>query len=96
MLDKIKQLMEVKKQSDQIKRELDAVSVEVCEARGIKITISGSQQFKSIEIDENLVDKDNKARLEGELLRSLNAAIRQSQNLAAQKMKSVMPGFPGI
>lgn len=96
MLDKMKQLMEMKRQADQIKRELDAVTVDVQDVRGIKITINGSQHFKSIEIDEALLNAANQARLQVDLLRSLNTAIARSQGVAAQKMKSVLPGFPGF
>ena len=45
MLDKMKQLMEVKKQAEQLKKELDASYAEVEEVPGIKIKISGSQNF---------------------------------------------------
>ena len=96
MLDKMKQLMEMKQQADQIKRELESVIVDVQDVRGIKITVNGSQHFKSIEIDEALLTAANKARLQADLLRSLNAAIGRSQGVAAQKMKSILPGFPGI
>lgn len=96
MLDKMKQLMEMKRQADLIKRELDAVTVDVQEVHGIRITINGSQHFKSVEIDEALLSAANKARLQADLLRSLNAAIDKSQGVAAQKMKSVLPGFPGF
>ena len=46
MFDKMKQLMELKKQADQIKRELDAALVDVQEVNGIKISITGSQNFR--------------------------------------------------
>ncbi len=96
MLDKMKQLMEMKRQADLIKRELDAVTVDVQDVRGIRIIINGSQHFKSIEIEETLLNAANKARLQADLLRSLNAAIGKSRGVAAQRMKSVLPGFPGI
>ncbi|HBR14834.1 MAG TPA: nucleoid-associated protein, YbaB/EbfC family [Candidatus Omnitrophica bacterium] len=96
MFDKMKELMEMKKQADKIKRELDSVSVEATDIRGIKIVINGSQNVQSIEIDEALLVAGNKKRFEADLMRSVNTAIRKSQNLAAQKMKAVMPGFPGL
>ncbi len=96
MFDKMKGLMEMKKQADRIKRELDASTVEVNEVKGVRIVVSGSQNFQSLEIDETLVNRGDKERLENDLLRSVNAAIRQSQSLAAQKMKAVMPGLPGM
>ncbi len=95
MFDKMKQLMEMKQQAERIKRELEAASVEVNETPGIKVVITGAQQFRSVDIDEKLVAPGNKQRLEADLLRSLNAAVKKSQAVAAQKMKDVMPGFPG-
>ncbi len=93
MFDKMKDLMEMKKQADRIKKELDSSTVEVNEVNGVKIVISGAQNFRSLQIDEALVNAGDKGKLEADLLRSVNAAIKQSQNLAAQKMKAVMPGF---
>jgi len=96
MFNKMKELMEMKKQADRIKKELDASSVEVNEANGIRIVVNGSQNFQSLEIDEALVSGADKGRLEAALLRSVNAAIKKSQGLAAEKMKAVMPGLPGF
>ncbi len=93
MFDKMKQLMEAKKQVDKIKRELDVMCVDVEEVKGIRITVTGSQTFRSIEIDENLLTSGNKARIESDLTRSVNAAVKKAQNLAAQKMASLMPGM---
>lgn len=96
MFDKMKQLMEMKKQADQIKRELDGIIVDVAEVPGIKIQITGSQVFRAVEIQENLLRSENKVRLEKDLLRSLNAAVKKSQTTAAQKMAAVMPNIPGM
>ncbi|OGX37095.1 MAG: nucleoid-associated protein, YbaB/EbfC family [Omnitrophica WOR_2 bacterium RIFCSPHIGHO2_02_FULL_52_10] len=96
MFDKMKELMEMKKQAERIKRELDASLVEVNEVSGIRIVVNGSQTFKSLEIDDALIQPGNKKQLEANLLRGVNEAIKKSQNLAAQKMRAVMPGFPGI
>ncbi|MCA9408933.1 MAG: YbaB/EbfC family nucleoid-associated protein [Candidatus Omnitrophica bacterium] len=97
MFDKMKQVMEMKKQADRIKKELDASSVESNDVRGIKIVINGSQYIQSVEVDEAMLNAQNKSRFEADLMRSVNAAIKKSQNLAAQKMKALMPGgFPGL
>ena len=96
MFDKMKDLMEMKKQADRIKRELDHTTAEVNAVDGIKIVVNGAQNFQSLEIDEALVREGNKQQLEVDLLRSLNAAIKESQKLAAQKMRAIMPGMPGI
>ncbi len=96
MFGKMKELMEMKRQADKIKKELDASQVEVSAVNGITLGINGSQNFSSIIIDENLLKPENKQRLEKDLVKSLNAAINKSQQMAAEKMKAVMPGFPGM
>ena len=97
MFDKMKELMEMKKQADQIKRELDGLIIEYTDVRNIKVTINGSQDIKSLEIEESFINPANKKRIETDLMRSINAAIKKSQNAAAQRMKNLMPGgFPGL
>jgi DNA-binding protein YbaB len=75
---------------------LDASTEEVNEVGGVKIIINGSQNFQSLEIDEDLFRAGDKKKLEDCLLRSVNVAVRKSQNLATEKMKASMPGLPGI
>ena len=96
MFNKMKDLMEMKKQADRIKKELDSSIVEVNTVNGVRIVVNGSQNFQSVEIDDALVHVDRKKQLEENVLRSINDAIKKSQNLAAQKMKVIMPGFPGM
>ena len=97
MFDQVKKLMELKKQADKLKKELETVSIEVSETRGIKVVVNGSQIFQSIEIEAGLLNSGNKNRIQMDLLRSLNTAVKRSQQAAAQKMKN-MPGFnlPGM
>jgi len=97
MFDKMKQLMEMKKQAEQMKRDLEAMVVEVNEVNGIKITINGTQRFQSLELDENFHKSTDKEKMQADLLRSVNAAINRSQDVATQRMKEVT-GFqiPGL
>ncbi len=97
MFDQVKKLMELKKQADVLKKELEATVLEITEVRGIKVVINGAQIFQSIEIDASLLAPDSKNRLQMDLLRSLNTAIKRSQQAAATKMRS-MPGLniPGL
>ena len=97
MLDKVKQLMELKKQADKLKKELEATIIEINEVRGIKMVVNGAQIFQSIEIDEALLTAANKNRMQMDLLRSINNGIKKSQQAAATKMRN-MPGLniPGL
>lgn len=96
MLGKMKELMEMKKQADRIKRELDSCVIESEEVSGINVSITGSQDLKSIVIDEKHISLQNKKHLERDILRSVNAAIKKSQKEAAKKMQSAMGGMPGM
>jgi len=96
MFDKMKQIMEMKKQADRIKRELDATSVDVNQVEGISIRISGSQKFQDIKISDEYFQGGRKDKLESDLKNSLNAAVTQSQQMAASKMKEAMPNLPGF
>jgi len=96
MFDMMKQLHEMKKQAGEIKRNLDSENVECSDVRGIKIVISGSQDIRSIEIDDAYFESKDKVRFQNDLVRSFNAAVKKSQKIAAKKMQSVMPGFPGL
>ena len=92
MFDKMKQLMDMKKQADRIKKDLDQMTVEVTSVPGLKLVVTGSQDFRSITIEEGLLSDPNK--LQQTILRGVNAAIKESQKMAAQKMASMMPaGF---
>ena len=97
MLDKMKQLMEVKRQAEQLKKELDASSIEVSDTPGIRIVINGSQNFISLDIEDQLLTSENKNKIRSDLLRNLNAAIKRSQILAAEKMRSMTGlNIPGL
>ena len=97
MFDKMKELMEMKKQAEQLKRELDASTIEVTEVRGIRLVVNGSQDFQILEIDPTLLNPENKKRFEADLLRTLNSAMKKSRNVAAQKMKSMTGlNIPGL
>ena len=97
MLDQAKKLWEMKKQADILKKELEATIIEVQETRGIKVVVNGAQMFQSIEIEEGLLNAGNKNRIQMDLLKNMNTAVKRSQQAAANKMKS-MPGFnlPGL
>lgn len=91
----MKQLLEIKRQAEILKKQLDETAVEATEVAGIKIVITGSQQIRSIEIDEHYLRPESRSRLEEDLARAVNEAIKKSQKVAAQRMASVMPDLRG-
>lgn len=93
MLDKMKQLWEMKRKMDEIKKELDGLEL-ASEDSLVKVTITGSQEVKKVEIKADLAGAD-KGKLESSLTETVNRAVRESQKAAAQKM-SALGGIPGL
>jgi len=89
MLDKFKQLKELKHMRDQamaIQRQLAAEEV-VVEEQGIKIVMTGDQKVKSLEID---------GESQNRLIDVLNKAIKKSQEVAAKKLQEMSGGLTGL
>ncbi len=97
MFAQMKQLMEMKKQAEKIKKELEALRLEVEAVPGIKWTIDGAQNFHGVSINEAIYQTQEKEEFERKLLKSVNAAIKKAQEMAARKMKENvnlnLPGF---
>lgn len=93
MLDKMKQLWEMKKKMDAIKKELDSL-VLASEDNLVKISITGSQEIKGVELKCDLASV-SKDKLQSSITDTMNRAVRESQKAAAQKMAS-LGGIPGL
>jgi len=97
MFDKMKQLFEMQKKMQEVKRVLDETNFDIQSSDGIvKITMNGSQEVKEVVLKDNLGESE-KARLAVSLKDTFNRAIKRSQEVAAVKMKDVT-GFniPGL
>jgi DNA-binding YbaB/EbfC family protein len=97
MFDKMKQLMEMQKKMQEVKRELENTNFEVSSSDGLfKVTMNGAQAVKGVSIQGDLTSID-KSSLEKSAQDAYNRAIKRSHDLAAEKMKSVT-GFniPGL
>lgn len=95
MLDKAKDMLKLRKQASQIKKQLKNTHIEA-EHEGVKVTINGEQEVVSVEIsDEAMQDKK---KLEKNLLSSFNKAVKKSQQIGAEMMKDVMGelNIPGM
>lgn len=97
MFDQVKKMMELKKQADQLKKELEKITVEYNEVRGIKIRLNGAQMFQSVEVEDSWLDPKQKSRFQVELIRAINMSIKKSQKEAAMQMqKSGNLNIPGL
>lgn len=90
-LDQLKQLQELKSKMDEVKNRLDTISVTE-ENQYIKATVNGNRKITSIEIKQQLDNKE----LERQLLSVLNEAFVKSDTVMQSEMKGVMPNIPGL
>lgn len=97
MFDKMKDLWQMQKKMQDVKRELDSTVFEVSSSDGsIKITMNGSQEVNEVNIQSDL-QKVEKSSFEKAIKDVYNRAIKRSHDLAAEKMKNIT-GFnlPGL
>ncbi len=95
MFDKAKTLYELKKIQSALAKE----TIEVEAGNGaVKVEINGEQKIKKIKIDPEMVDLDEVHKLEKWVESAVTQAITKSQQLAAEKMKSMAGGLglPGL
>ncbi len=84
----------LQKEAKRIKKELAKTHV-FSEVDGCKVTVSGEQKVISVEFtDETILQNPKKAS--SALVEATNKAITKSQEIAAEKMKSIMGNFPGL
>lgn len=97
MFDKMKQLLDMQKKMQEMKRELEATYFESSSPDGLlKITMSGAQQVQAVVIQTDIRELE-KGVLEKAIKDAYNSALKASHELAAKKMKDIT-GFtiPGL
>lgn len=62
----------------------------------ISIEISGHQRIKAIKIDPELIDPEESDMLQDMLVAGINAAIEQSQAMAAERMEGITGNMGGL
>jgi len=97
MFDKMKQLMDMQKKAQELKRQLDTTFFDVSSPDGmVKITMSGSQEVKEVILQDGFQSSE-KSSLEKSIKEAYNRGIKRCHEIASQKMKEVT-GFslPGL
>ena len=98
MFDK---LMAAQKQTEEIKKRLDTISVfgEV-EGGAIRITSTANKAITAIEIDEEFYKQADREELEELLLTAINKALTQADQVSATEMqaatKNMLGGLGGM
>ena len=87
-------MYKLQKEAKKIKKELAKTHVSA-EADGVKVVVNGEQQVLSVEIIDESILGDAK-KMEKAFVEATNRAMKKAQEVAAEKMKAIMGGFPGL
>jgi DNA-binding protein YbaB len=90
MFEKSKALFELKKIQSALSKEI----IEVEAGNGaVKVKINGEQKIQKITLDEAVIRDTEMAKVEKWIESAITQAITKSQQLAAEKMRSVAGGL---
>ena len=95
----MQQAQKMQQQMQKKQRELESKEYEFTSNGGaIKIKMLGSKEIKSLEIDEDLIDKDEKEMLQDMLMIAINEAISKIEKEFESAMGSATGGMkiPGM
>lgn len=95
MFDKAKNLYKLQKQAREIKEKLKNTHIEA-ENEGVTVVINGEQEVVEIRLNDDSLSDRNK--LQKNLVNCMNKAVKKSQQIGAELMKSVMGdmNIPGL
>lgn len=95
----MQQAQKLQEQLLKAQQELADATIEVSSGGGaIKITVTGQQQIKAVEIAPEVVNPEDVEMLEDLVLAAVNEAIGKSQELAAKHLGGLTGGLkiPGL
>ena len=95
MFEKSKALFELKKIQSALAKEV----IEVEAGNGaVKVKINGEQKIQKITLNDDMIAEADLRKVEKGLESAVTQAINRSQQLAAEKMKSIAGGLglPGL
>lgn len=87
MFDQARKLLDLKRQADQLKKELAAEVLEV-DRGDIRVTISADMHIKGLSYPDGASTKD--------LVEALNKAIEEAQKVAGKKMQGQMEALQDL
>jgi len=97
-----KMAQQMQAQMAQAQEELGNTTLEATAGGGaVRVTITGAQEVRSIEIDPSAVDPDEVEMLQDLVLAAVNDAVSRSKELERERMATVaggmgIPGMPGM
>ena len=92
----LKQAQLVQEEMARVKHELAGMKVTGSAGGGmVVVTANGEQQILDIEIDQEVINSDDKEMLEDLVVAGVNQALERSKELANEQFKQVSGGILG-
>ena len=94
----MQQAQKMQREMEKAQKDLEAKEFEIVSAGGgIKVTITGSKVVKNIEIDEDIIDPEEKEMLQDMIVVAINEAINkvlsEEQKIVAKQQASMRLPF---
>lgn len=94
MLDKLKQLHQMKQQMDAAKERLNHISVRG-ECQGVVVVANGNKKVIEVIIPQDTASRGNAAELGELVLAATNSAIEKAEGVFESEMRSMAGGLMG-
>ncbi len=94
MLDKLKQLQQMKQQMDAAKERLNHVSVRG-ECQGVVVVANGNKKVTQVIIPDALVRSGNSEEVSELVMIATNSAIEKAEGVFESEMRSMAGGLMG-
>jgi len=89
MLPNLKDLNKLRKQAKQMKKEMEKeIMIGTAENGKIQITMDGNQEIKKVKIENEILNPENKEKIEAGIQDAITQCLTQIQMLMAKKMQS--------
>jgi nucleoid-associated protein EbfC len=89
------QLQKLQEQIEQTQAQLAVETVTATSGGGaVKITVTGNQECKAVEIDPALLQDADAEMLQDLILTAFNKALEASRNMAAERLGPLAGGLP--
>jgi hypothetical protein len=94
MLGKMGDMYKMAKQAKGIQKKLRKTKISAeSDGGNIKVEVNAEMKILDIEINEEVLKSDNKAKIENSLKKTLNEAFKKAQQVAAEETKDLMGGL---
>jgi nucleoid-associated protein EbfC len=92
----LSQMQEMQQEMAEIQKQLEEETITVSSGGGaVTVVITGHQRVQAIEVASELINPEDQEMLQDMLVAAVNAAVEQSQALAAERMEGVTGGMGG-